>query len=442
VATEQNLLHPEGIFSKRVRYDYLFEMEMWLKGLESYFDIDRLPVPTEEAHTLPIRNYVEDVGIVHEVLGHVGQVASKFLGEGREDFATFILYLEREIAGTMPTPGRRSSRLASAESELAQAIEKIEDLVRIVEELSRASYIGMPTYMSLGRTIIGFLQNDRNLGAFFREDLFPVFDVSDRRQLQKALQAVGDRQARRELATLYVGLFKGLRYVDAAQKLLPKAALRRRTIVLFTLTRSLMDRVLEYVRQRLKADRTASERVDALDRLIAATEMELRKVMEGELVDVVRLRDPRSVQERLENAAGTLRDLFEQNILALAEAYGTGIDARRFFPQHVTKRQQSLEVRRDLWKLVRSCELFQESEEKQALSDFLGDLATFRHGTMRYLMFRDWKNFDRFAQEFKKERSLRTHQLGAHRFEMFLRTLVREVSKRQVLEDEPFRPPV
>jgi len=211
--------------------------------------------------------------------------------------------------------------------------------------------------------------------------------------------------------------------------------------VLFSRIWSLAHSLSKYIRTRLLDQEPAdSGRSDVLDRLLFSTEMELRKVLEGELVDVAHLKESRTAQERMENACGILRDLFQQNILALAEAYSGPVDARRIFPEHVTRRQQSLRLREELWGLVVSCRRFQESPDRKRLETFADDLAAFRRGAMRYLMFKDWSAFDRFATGFARECSTKTFLAAAHQFEIYTKTLIREIGKRQVLADEPFTP--
>ncbi len=434
------IFESHGIFSKKVRYDYLFEMETWLKGLEAFFEVENLPLSLEERERAAIRNYVEEIGVARDALMHIGKVAQKLLGEGKEDFASFIQYLEKQITEGATEKARHEARMASAEMEIAEAVEKIGDYLRIFDELSRAKYIGLSTYLSAGRVVIRSLREDPNLGVFFREDLLPVFDTVDKRTLARVMNRVTDRRSKRELATLFVGLFKGLHYADEAAAAIPKPSARRRALVLFARIRSLAESLSEYIRGKLLQEESPdSPRGEALDRLLFSTEMELRKVMEGELVDVARLRESRAAMERMENACGLLRDLFEQNILALAEAYTGQVDPRRIFPEHVTRQQQSVRVRAALWDLVLSCRRYQETGTKKALDEFLEELGSFRRGAMRYLMFKDWSAFDRFAVGFTRDRSLKTFLAAAHQFEIYAKTLIREIGKRHVLSDQPFQ---
>jgi hypothetical protein len=429
--------HPE-LFSKKVRYDYLFELETWLKGIEAFLQVENLALSPEERGRTAIRNYVDEVAVARDALVYVGRVTQRLLGEGKEDFANFLQYLERQISPNSPDALR--ARLASAEVEIAEAAEKIEDFVRVFDELARSRYIARPTYVSAGRSLLRSLRNDPNLGIFFQEDLLPLFDTADKKALSKIMARVADRQSKRELATLFIGLFKGLHYADVASASIVRSASRRRTLVLFSRIWALAQSLSDYIRTRLLAGEPAnSARAEVLDRLLFSTTMELRKVMEGELVDVAHLKESRSAQEKMENACGILRDLFQQNILAIAEAYSGPVDARRIFPEHLTRRQQSLKVREELWELVVACRQFQESPERRELDAFIERLAEFRREGMRFLMFKDWSAFERFATGFSQECSTRTFLAASHQFEIFAKTLIREIGKRQVLSEHPFQ---
>jgi hypothetical protein len=58
---------------------------------------------------------------------------------------------------------------------------------------------------------------------------------------------------------------------------------------------------------------------------------------------------------------------------------------------------------------------------------------------MRYLMYRDWSGFEIFFIEILKCTSLSGLGQICHRFETFLMTLFREVSKRSILQNVPLR---
>ena len=67
------------------------------------------------------------------------------------------------------------------------------------------------------------------------------------------------------------------------------------------------------------------------------------------------------------------------------------------------------------------------------------EISRFYDTNMKFLMYRDWSSFEIFFIEILKCTSLMALLQIAHRFETFLTTLFREVSKRSILQNVPIR---
>src|SRR5512144_504092 len=130
------VLETSALFSNRIKYDYLFEMEMWLKGIERFFVLDCLPLsPFERSHA-SLKNFVEEVAVARAGVAHMALLTTHLLGEGKEDLASFLLYLDSQVS----RPGAASAmqqRSGHAESELALVVEKLDDFSKVLDELSR-----------------------------------------------------------------------------------------------------------------------------------------------------------------------------------------------------------------------------------------------------------------------------------------------------------------
>ncbi len=434
------VLETSALFSNRVKYDYLFEMEMWLKGIERFFVLDCLPLSAFERSHASLKNWVEEVAAVRLGTAHLAQLTTHLLGEGKEDLASFLLYLQNQVARGAQA-GEAGNRRVTAEGELASVVEKLDDFVRILDELARAPFLPLQTYLSLGRIVVGTLKADPNLGVLFRENLRPVLDRAGKQSLQRVLAQVPDPVQKGALAALFVELFKALRWTERIRETMSTPATAKRALLLFALIRGESESLCRFIRKRLVPRFPEGGPVaEALERLVFSTEMEVKKAMEVELVDVALMKDPRLVYGRMEDAAGILCDLYQQNVIALAEAFSDGIDPHVLFPEFRTRLEQSLRLREDLWRLVALTQEFQQGPDKKTLRAFLDALDAFRRGSMKFLMFKDWSLFERFHSGFSRERPPRTFVPAAHQFEVFLRTLVREVGKRAVLEGHPFRP--
>ncbi len=431
-----SVLETSALFSNRIKYDYLFEMEMWLKGIERFFVLDNLPLsPFERSHA-SLKNFVEELAAVRLGLAQVGLLTTHLLGEGKEDLGSFLLYLESQVA--RPGGAEPQKKRDSAETDLASGIEKLDDFSRILDELSRAPFLALQTYLSVGRVLLATLRQDPNLGILFRENLKPVLDRTSKQTFQKVLADVPEPAQKTTLAALFILLLKNLRYTDRVREAIASPASAKRALLVFSLIKSEADNLCRFIRRRLLPKLAESAPLyEALERLVFSTEMEVRKVMEIGLVDVALMKDPKLIFSRMEDASGILRDLFQQNIIALAETFSTEVDGRALFPDFSTRREQSLKLREDLWSLIEAVVGFQKSPEKRTMKEMLDALEAFRRGSMKFLMFKDWAVFERFHAGFSRERAPRAFAPPAHQFEVFLRTLVREVNKRSVLSAPP-----
>ncbi len=430
------VLETSALFSNRVKYDYLFELEMWLKGLERFFQIDCLPLsPFERSHA-SLKNYVEEVAAARSGMAHMALIATQLLGEGQEDLASFLLYLDTQVQRT----GAR--RRGDGATELARVVETLDDFTKILDELAKAPFVPLQTYLSLGRVAVGALRQDPNLGVLFRENLRPVLDRESKQSLAKVLGSLPDPAHRPALATLFVALFKGLRYADRVGAAAESPATRKRALLVFSLLKAESDSVAAYVRRRLRPRfPDGSPEAESLERLAAGFEAEMRKVMDVELVGLSLLKDPETILRRLEDAAGLVRDLYQQSIIGLAETFSAGIDAKALFPEYRARLDQSLRLREELADLVRATQEFLKAPDKKTHRALVTELESFRRGGMRHLVFRDWSLFERFHAGFSRERTPRSFLPAANQFEGFLKTLVKEVGKRAVLAEHPFRRP-
>ena len=433
------VLETSALFSNRIKYDYLFEMEMWLKGLERFFLLECLPLsPFERTHA-SLKNYVEEVAAIRAGVSHMALLTTHLLGEGKEDLASFLLYLDSQVS-RQGAPQSATRRRPSAETELALVVEKLDDFSKILDELSRSPFMPLQTYLSLGRIVIGTLKQDPNLGVLFRENLRPVLDRESKKSLSRVLAGMAEPAQKGALATLFVELFKGLRYAEMVRTAIGSQATRKRALLVFSLIKGETDNIVDFVRKRL-APRFPADSPQALglEQLVFAMEMEVRKVMEVELVDVVLMKDPTLILTRLEDAAGILRDLHQQSIMGLAETFSAEVDGRSLFPEYRTRLEQSLKLRDDLILLVKTTNAFLKAADKKGVRALVTELEDFRRGSMRFLMFKDWSLFDRFHAGFSRERPPRAFLPAVHQFEVFLKTLVREIGKRSVLAGHPFK---
>ncbi|MEP6922846.1 MAG: hypothetical protein ABI954_00145 [Pyrinomonadaceae bacterium] len=177
---------------------------------------------------------------------------------------------------------------------------------------------------------------------------------------------------------------------------------------------------------------------EVLDGTAYVIPMELRKVFNYELIGVSRMRQTPTIFARTENACGLLKDCFQQAVIALAQVFAPGLEAREVFPNHEVKIEQSIVLRRELWLIVKFVQKSEKSLEPELLAKLKVKLSDFRANTMPFLMFKDLETTERFIEEIIRTRRNAEIAQVLHRFGAYLETLLGQVNMRNVLSNHPF----
>jgi hypothetical protein len=173
------------------------------------------------------------------------------------------------------------------------------------------------------------------------------------------------------------------------------------------------------------------------DSFIYCLPLELKKVLNTELLDLSVARQADSIRARVENSHGILKDCFQQSIVQLAQTFDPAVEGQAVFPDFTAKLEQSLRVREGLVLLIRAVREFQARREDLTALRMKEEISAFYDSNMKYLMYRDWAGFELFFIEILKCSSLVALGQISHRFETFLLTLFREVQKRSILQGLP-----
>lgn len=199
--------------------------------------------------------------------------------------------------------------------------------------------------------------------------------------------------------------------------------------------------LLEFIEERtLRIGGVDRETAETLDGTAYALRMELRKAFEHELSGLCDQRQPSHVVARIESANGLLRNSFQQSVVALVQTFDPSIRGEMLFPSFQTRLEQSLNLRGDLWELIRFVRERSKGASLESRSDILAPFNAFREGSLLHLMYKDCEPFEKLMEELEMARSASELTDVLHRFDAFLETLIGQVNMRAVLSDHPFNP--
>ncbi|HEX8501277.1 MAG TPA: hypothetical protein VF659_11910 [Pyrinomonadaceae bacterium] len=429
----QHLTHPEAFPPAQ-------ELAVWLRSLQSFFNAANLPLGEAERAAIGERSFKCETGVVRDALVRclhlLGSVAHGEPPSGPpagDDAAA-----ARTAPGADREGGRGSLGLVGAKDSLAELADVFKDACRLCDALLEAQAVGFAAWSSIGSILERELRRSEAAGL-----IVAAGHGADAADLQERLVALAHGLMPDDLGEDLLEIFQAfsrllthLRFVELSLK---GDAQLKRLLPVFTLIHEETRALLDFIEGRaLRVEGVGSGASEILDGTAYAVRMEMRKAFEHELTGLCTLRQPPHLFAKVENAAGLLRDCYQQSVVALAQSFDPSLDGAGLFRSFRTKLEQSLELRRELWGLVRLVR--QSSAEGAHAPRVLEALAAFGEGGQRYLMYKDWESLERFAEEVETARGAGELSRTLHRFEAYLETLFGQVNMRAVLADHPFDP--
>lgn len=413
------------------------ELAVWLAALPSYFDLKNHPLCEGDREKYFARDYTSEARVVQQALRRCLHLC---LLEIREPVASPTVddrFKPTDIeVGILDSPLDRTHLKAHA-----TAWESLCELYLYCRALTQPHQVDFNSWTALcdaaSRVLVGLDSQPRLSGAQ------PGVALSRRLpRIQEMCGAVAARAGADEISTALSLFAHCLEQLGFVGDLLAKDQPIKLTLPIFTHVRATACSVASLLEGMARiAAEDGGDLYELYDSAGYAVRMELNKVFSRELVGLASSSLAPSIYTRVENAHGLLRDCFQQTIIALAQACDPSLDPATLFDSQLTKLQNSLRLREELWTLS---ELVKRAERGggKPLAPLVARLQDFQQGAMRHLMYKDWESLERFVAEITAARG--AVELGPvlHRFATYLDALFNQINMRVALADHPFTPPL
>lgn len=416
-----------------------YELGLWLQTLRSFFRARNHPFSEAEQSIVLTRDWTDELIIARGIMLRVSQLTlrSVHLEDAEQTAAAHAgdnllddLSLMDAAQKVLVEPATRP---------LVDLAEAVSDISVLCETLLEARQVSFYAWATVGKILTREL--DRSEGARMLEQA-AHHDAASKlpAPLLNLAQAINPASALGADVLIIFSdlsrLLERLRFVETA---LRRDQPLKQTLPIFCLVHEEARGLLDFIETRaLRTEELESEVFDTLDGTNYAIAMELRKVFSRELVGLSALRQSPPIYAKVENAHGLLRDCFQQSIVGLAQLFSPALDVARLFSTFQTKLDQSLMLREDLWTLLQLVRRAEKERDRQPISRLLERLNSFREGSLRYLMYKDWEACERFMEEVAAARGAVEVTPVLHRFSAYLETLLGQVNMRAVLADHPF----
>lgn len=420
---------------------YVRELEMWLKSYERYFSLNNLPLSEEEMRQSTLRDYSEELKVVSDVIFRVSQLCTLVLSEEQVSYSSFTKYVENSLRKDHFTDShirglirdRRPSRA------LSLLMESLLDVRSVIQDLSRLSKIPYLTFGSVGRIINREIRKGYFFDFFLERKHEPFFDRVTNPHIIRIVRAIQIPRYKRSVASLFLEFFRTLRYLHTVGLQMQDATALKRSLLIFSLVHAELRWLIQFMEDEyIRHPHPDVHFTDLIEGVILSLSMELKKVMRRELLGAAALQQYELIFTRVQNSQGVLLNSVQQIVYSIAHYFDPRLEGHAIFPDYVTRLEQSLKLRSDIFELREEVGRVLREGEMQQLPNLIKRIEWFKMTTMKYLMYKDWSEMDNFYHEIVACRTTGNLNFSLHRLHTFLTTLIREVSKRSILSSHPF----
>jgi hypothetical protein len=204
-------------------------------------------------------------------------------------------------------------------------------------------------------------------------------------------------------------------------------------------------------------DETRLALLNHLDALAYQLAIEIRKIYELELKDAAQQQELNVLRIGISRSCGILTNIYQQGIVHLGQAFDPSLQGREVFPDFVSRLEESLKLRRDIWlfhqvieNLERVIERSRQSNESIPVIEAVKTLRNFifyyQNISFQFVRCYDRESFQRFFEQtdqfivadIEKPDSLEAFKHNLHSFKMFLETTLASINNRAELSELPF----
>jgi hypothetical protein len=421
----------------------LFQMETWIKGLCSFFRMEHLPLSPAEKGEIVTRSFAPELAIVRQVVVLCESCACEVLRLKTGDKFEFEDFLDNQM---------RKDRLAdfhiarlveqrTPRDSVSQFLEFLNDFRVTLDAFNEFSVRDYQLFLSLGRALERELKNCRYIDMLLSQRFRMQYDFVETQALGSVLRSIPEDAVRRNFALALLFLFRFLKYLELVAADLKLDRSLKHHLVVFALLHEEIGVLSDFLRARfLKGKEPANTGRNAAELVAYSLKTEAQRVLDRELVFMSRESDPVQLYTRMENSHGLLRSCCQSGILALIQSIDKSFDATVLFPSRADSLISAEKVRQDLWDLRQWLSDVSSSQEELDSNKIIERLSAFKDHSLRYLMYRDWAEFEGFSDALAIAANfieIRTH---IRKFVHYLEMLIQEVSKRSVFHDKPPNP--
>ena len=407
-----------SVFPESEANDLVFELGLWLSGLESFLNIRNHSFVEEHRAKAASRDWTKEFRLTHSTLLLCSRLTFQLSRQIKEQaFATEI-----------------------DADEIYQLSNALKDAVLLNEGLLRAAPLRFGEWTAWSNFLADkfkaveafakLIKSAEKTGEAFLPALF--WQLLESKPMSPVMEA--------DLRLVLPRFAKILKWLSVIEKMLRNDEPLKPSLLIFSRIYEQIQDMMTYINNRLlRFPNEEDELFCALDGAAYTASIELRKVYNYELAGVAEIRPTPSVYAKLETAYALLNDSFQQTVISFAILLDPNVEPMKLFPNFQSKLDHSLLLRQSMWEVLQAVKNAERNPETYPMDSLHQQLDDFLASTLQYLFYKDMETVERFIEEVLITTNNKDLVPILHRFGAYLETLFGQVNMRVVLAKHPFQ---
>jgi hypothetical protein len=423
------------VLSSIEKDELIFELGLWLSGLESFLNIRNHSFIEENRAKAASRDWTKEFRLTHSTLLLCARLTfqlSKILKKqpAEEEFSALDLLDEL---------GKAGDNFEISKDEIYKLSLALRDAVLLNEGMLRAAPLKFGEWTAWSNMLSGKLKSVEIVSKLVTraektgENFLPevLKNLLSNKTLPFATEA--------DLRLVLPRFAKILKWLSIVEIMLQTDEPLKPSLLIFSRIYEQIQELTGFINNRLLRFPDEEDELFAqLDGAAYTASIELRKVYNYELAGLSEMRSTPLIYAKIETAFALLNDSFQQTLTSFAQMIEPNIETYKIFPMLKTKLDQSLVLRQNLQSLMQTVKAAEQNPDKYPKNQLHAQLNDFLKTTLNFLFYKDRETVERFIEEVLVTQSKKDLVPILHRFGAYIETLFGQVNMRVVLANHPF----
>lgn len=435
----------------------LSELEMLLKASERFFNIDNLPVSNKEQ--IISKNFYNELKILAGTAKRIVSIIRMLLVDKSANVFYFQAYVENRLLADYARDRIIEIYLnqSSPRDSLYLLYITFLNLGTLYEAVANSKKVSYSMYSNLGQLTSREISLNKYFNPLKLEPFLERFDKIHDHHIKNVINGINNENLRLKTSIVFLSLFKLLRCLKYVNNESEDIEQLRSSLLIFTLIHAeakVLTKFLDDEFLKQKSNHAYEESIiTTVDSLSFQLSIEIRKVFGQILKDVIEIGNLLKLRAAIDSAKGILANFIQQSIILVAHKFDPALKGNEIFPDFVSKIEQSLRLREDIWLFKNVLEFFEENTtENGATHDYtpraLFNMAReyiyyFQDISFSLVRYSDHEEFEKFFDRlsvYREDDLLNKFKFielrkTIHNFKIFLETTFGHIANRSELKD-------